>query len=151
MGFIRTATIAAVLAGVSIVALADDPFETEIKARQGLMNVYKYNIGILGAMAKGQMDFDAEAAQMAADNIQSVATMKNGGLWPQGSDSDAVDSKAKAAIWEAGSKVGEYSQKMAEAATAMAANAGSLDGVKAAMKDLGGSCKSCHDDYRLKD
>ena len=63
MGFIRTATIAAVLAGVSIVALADDPFETEIKARQGLMNVYKYNIGILGAMAKGQMDFDAEAAQ----------------------------------------------------------------------------------------
>ncbi|MDO6461659.1 cytochrome c [Granulosicoccaceae sp. 1_MG-2023] len=148
----RITAAAALMTAVSLPALAEDPFETEIEARQGLMQVYKYNVGILAAMAKGEADYDAEAAQKAADNIKLVTMMDNGGLWAPGSDSDSVeDSKAAPELWSTFPKVGEYGEEMASAAAAMADNAGQgLDALKANIGPLGKSCKTCHDDFRVK-
>ena len=54
--------------------LAND-FEKEVKARQSLMQVYGFNIGILGAMAKSEMPYDPEIAQAAADNLNAAVSM----------------------------------------------------------------------------
>ena len=150
--FLRLTAATTLLCAVSLPAQAEDPFETEIAARQGLMQVYKYNIGILAAMAKGEAEYDAEAAQKAADNIKLVTMMDNSGLWAQGSDSESVEgSKAKPELWSTYPKVADYSKETASAATLMADNAGQgLDALKANIGPLGKSCKTCHDDFRMK-
>lgn len=149
---LRLGVAAALIAATSLPAFADDPFETEIAARKGLMQVYKYNVGILAAMAKGETDYDAEAAQKAADNIKLVTMMDNSGLWAQGSDSDSVEgSEAKPELWTTYPKVAEYSEETASAAAAVADNAGQgLDALKANLGPLGKSCKTCHDDFKMK-
>ena len=60
-------------------------FDKAIKARKALMQVYAWNIGMLGAMAKGKMPYDADQAQAAANNLLAAVSMKNGPMWPKGS------------------------------------------------------------------
>ena len=62
---------------------ADEPFAKEIKARKAVMQIQAFNLGILGAMAKGEMPYDAKLAQDAADNLNAAVNMKNGAMWPQ--------------------------------------------------------------------
>ncbi|MEP3428833.1 MAG: cytochrome c, partial [Roseibium sp.] len=47
-------------------AFADGKFDNAIKVRKALMSLYAWNLGQLGAMAKGEVDYDAEAAKTAA-------------------------------------------------------------------------------------
>ena len=114
------------------------------------MQLYSFNLCILGAMAQAKIDYDADAAQAAADRLAALATMNQGAYWLPGSDSDSLEgSRALPAIWEPGSKAGEIGAAMAEAAMAMQAAAGTgLEGVQANMRALGGACGACHEDYR---
>ena len=57
-------------------ALAAD-VEDIIKARQSFMQVYKFNLGLVGNMAKGKTEYNAETAQNAADNLLALSKMKN--------------------------------------------------------------------------
>ena len=54
------------------------------------MTLYSHNLGQLAGMAKGEVDYDAEVAQTAADNLKALVMTKNGSMWPQGSDSTAL-------------------------------------------------------------
>ena len=54
------------------------------------MQVYSWNIGILGSMAKGKMPYDAKLASTLANNLSLVAQMNNGRAWPKGSDNQAL-------------------------------------------------------------
>ena len=78
-------------------------FERQIEARQSFMRVYAFNMGLLGAMAKGESPYDAERTKDAAENILANAKMKNSAMWPGGSDADAPGlrgvTRAKAVIW----------------------------------------------------
>ena len=142
---------AAVAAACLTPAFAADEFEKPIKARKAIMQLYAWNIGTLGAMAKGGIEYDAEKAQRAANNLVTLAGLGDGAMWPPGSDSTALPGKtrAKAAGWAADSTAGEKGKAMAEAAAAMAAVAGNgLEAVQGQMKNLGGSCGACHKLYR---
>ncbi len=137
----------AVTAGPSV---AED-FKKQVKARQALMQVYAFNISILGAMAKGKMDYDAEVASAAADNLYAAVSMKNPTMWPKGSGNDALGkaTRAKPEIWSTYPKVSEKSKEMKEAAARMASVAGNgLDAVQSNMKALGEGCKGCHKPFR---
>jgi len=139
----------------SVAGLAKDgPHDKAIKARQALMQVYSFNMGILSAMAKEKAPYDAGAASDAAANLLAAVSMKQGPLWPQGSDSENKDNRknrALAAIWTTYPKVSESGEAMLAAATSMNAAAGDgLDSLKGAMGDLGKGCKGCHDDFRAK-
>jgi len=87
--------VALSLAGGSVAA-ADGPHDKAIKARQAMFQLYSFSIGTLGGMAKGKIEYNAEAAVLAA---------------------------------EAGN---------------------GLDALRAAIGDVGKSCKGCHDEYRAK-
>ena len=128
------------------------PFDGAIKARQSHMRLNGHNLGILGAMAKGNVDYDADAASAAAAaaNLAALSRMSHNGYWPAGSDSDAMDNtRALPALWgnfpDVMTKVGA----LAEAAGAMESAAGNgLEALQAAMGPVGGACGACHKAYR---
>ena len=47
-------------------AQADEALEKIVKARQAFMQIYSFNLGQLGAMAKGEADYDAKLANASA-------------------------------------------------------------------------------------
>lgn len=145
--------LAVTLAAGSVYAKDKGPHDKAIKARQALMQIYGFNNGILGAMAKGKMPYDAEMASDAAANLLSAVSMRQGALWPQGSDSKSKGRKnrASAKIWTTYPKIAEAGKAMNEAATKMNDVAGNgLDALKGAMGDVGQACKGCHTDFRTK-
>ena len=125
------------------------PGQQAAKARQAQMQLQAFNLGTLGAMAKGAVPFDAVAAQAAADNLVSLSSMNQMGYWlPGSSNADMEGTKALPAIWADGSDVGAKAKALADAAMAMQAAAGSLEGVQGAIGAVGGACGACHKAYR---
>lgn len=136
------------------IAADEYPFKAEIKARQSFMQVYAFNLGLLGAMAKGEAEYNAELATAAADNLLAAAKMNNSAMWPAGSDSGVAElaqkTRAKPENWTTWPKSSEKHQALTEALTEMAAQAGNgLDAVRANMKAVGDGCKGCHEDFRV--
>lgn len=128
------------------------PEAQAVKARQAAMQLYAFNLGILGGMAKGDTEYNADAAQAAADNLAALTTMNQMAMWPQGTDSDAMEgSRALPALWQNFPDVSEKGKALAMAAAAMAENAGSLDGIRANIGAVGGACGACHKAYRAPD
>ncbi len=142
---------AATLALAGAATAQDAPFAREIKARQGIMEYRAIQLGVLGGMAKGEIEYNAEAAQKAADNLMTAVTIDASMLWPKGSDNSANPaSTALAKIWEEGSGIGDKGKAMGEAAAAMQAAAGTgLDALKTAMGPVGEACGGCHKAFRV--
>lgn len=132
-------------------ANAEGKFDNAIKARKALMSLYAWNLGQLGAMAKGDVDYNPEAAVTAAENIRIIATMNNGAAWPQGSDSTALpgQTRAKVEAWTTYPESAELNKSLAAAATAMTEVAGTgLESVQANIGAIGGACTACHKKFR---
>jgi len=135
-------------------ALSQDAkiIEAAVKYRQGAFSMIGWHIGPLGAMAKGEMEFDAATF---ASNAQAIADLAK---YPEnafidGSSSDDVETRAKPEIWSDAAGFGEKLEAFKSASAELAstaAGAASLDDVKGAFGALGKSCKGCHDDYRHK-
>lgn len=136
-------------------AYAEDfPFQKEIKARQSFMQVYSYNLGLLGAMAKGESPYDSKIAMGAANNLLAAAQMDNSTMWPAGSDASADGladkTRAKSEIWSTFPEISEKHKALTSALTEMVADAGNgLDAVRAKMGAVGDGCKGCHESFRV--
>lgn len=143
------AVVAAAVAGPTLAA--DPAVEKAIKSRQAQMHLYSWNLGRLGAMAKGQAAYDAKVAQAAANNLLALTKHDSAGLWPQGSDSTAMAGKtrAKAEIWSTYPEVVAKDDALADAAVALSAVAGNgLDALKGGIGPVGKSCGACHKPFR---
>jgi cytochrome c556 len=149
-----------IIAGTAIAAIAligssagfAGEFDKPVKARQSLMQIYSFNLGMIGAMVKGEAEYDADMAKNAADNLLAAATMKNGPMWPKGSDAGALGdmTRAKPEIWSTYPRVAEKGKALATAAANMASEAGNgLDALKAGLGEVGKACKGCHEDFRV--
>ena len=149
--FARIAAIglAGVLAAGTVIAQGNDPLAGAVKARQAHMQLYAANLGVLGGMARGNMDYDADAAQAAADNLAALAGMNQMFYWPPGSHAGAIEgSRALEAIWTDGG-IGEKGAAFGAAVMAMqTAAGGGLESLQGAIGPLGASCGGCHDGYR---
>ena len=125
-----------------------------VKARKAHMQLYAFNLGTLGAMAKGEVEYDAAAASAAAGNLAAVASLNPRAYWVPGTSSDDLpdESRALPAIWEEGSKAGEIGASFAEAAAALAAVAGDgREAMAGAIGAVGKGCGDCHKAYRAPD
>lgn len=147
--------VAAVIAVASVVVhAADGPYDKAIQARQAMFQTMGFNIGVLAAMAKEKVPYDAAVASEAASNIDAAANFGQSQMWPPGSDSETdgnATNRALPALWENFPDVGKKGEALTTASAAMVAAAGEGLGVlQGAMGDLGGSCKGCHDDYRAE-
>ncbi|WP_299155107.1 cytochrome c [uncultured Tateyamaria sp.] len=155
MGRNRTWIAAALVSATAVGAVLADShakssFAAGIKARQAHMQLYSFNLGVLGGMAKGDVEYNAEAAGLAASNIVHLASIHQPQAWAPGSDNSANEgTRALPALWQNFPDVGQKSAELFAAAEAMKAVAG--DGQAAiggAMGRLGGACSACHKAYR---
>ena len=138
---------------VAGVAFAESPFDNHLKARQGDMRLRAFNLGILGAMAKGEVDYDAKAASAAAHNLKVLSTLNASAMWPAGSDAGALGEATTASpdLWANFPKVIVAAKAFAAAADAMDAAAGKdLASLQGAMGGVGKSCGGCHKPFRVK-
>lgn len=131
-------------------AQSDEDLMKAVKARQATMQLYAFNLGVLGNMAKGTTDYDADAATAAAGNLVKLSSQNQMAYWAPGTAEGEVEgSKALPAIWEDMAGVGEAASALTEAAMAMEAAAGTdLAALQGAMGALGGACGGCHKAYR---
>ena len=144
---------AALTVGGATAGASAGEFDWQIKVRQGMMTLRAWNISTLGAMAKGKMEYDAGAAQTAADNLVSLSLMSSSAMWPKGSDSTALPGKTAAKIesWTTYPAVADVDKAHIAAAARMAEVAGNgLEAVQAEIGNLGGSCGGCHKKFREK-
>lgn len=145
-GFIALGFAAALAAP----AVSQDGENPAVKARQAVMQLYSFNLSQLGAMAKGNVDYNAETASAAAQNLVALTKINQSAMWPQGTDSESsATSRALPAIWSNFGDVSAKNQAFVDAAMAMETAAGTdLASLQAAMGALGGSCSGCHKAYR---
>jgi cytochrome c556 len=134
--------------GLALPATADE--DPAIAARQGQFKLYSHNFAVLGGMAQGRMDYDAGAAQLAADNLYHLTRLDQGRLWPEGTDSDAVDgTRANISIWEDLDDFVEKFGALQMAAESLQDVAGDgLDEMRAGVGAMGQTCQACHEAHR---
>lgn len=149
---LKTAILAtATLGFVAAPVLADKAAEKAVGARKAQMQLYAFNISQLGAMAKGAVEYNAEAAKAAAENLAALAALNGGPMWMQGTDSTAMPgvSRAKLETWTTYPKASNIGKALAEDSAKLAAVAGNgLDALRGGIGPVGKSCKACHEGYR---
>lgn len=124
-----------------------------VKARKALMQLYAHYLGGLGAMAKGEVDYDADKAAAMASSLAAVSASDQSAMWPAGSDTDALGEATAAlpVIWTTFPAIAESGKQMGEAVAKLNEVAGTdLASLQGAMGAVGQACGSCHKTYRLK-
>lgn len=95
---------------------------------------------------------DLNAVRASADQIASLAPQAIG-WFPLGTGPDVGKTEAKAEIWQQKAEFDQGMTKFNEAARAFqtATGGGDFGAIKGAHANLGKTCKSCHDRFRLED
>jgi cytochrome c556 len=141
-------TLAAACAAISVPAAAQfAKTEDAIKYRQSAMFIQGQHVGRLGAMAAGRVPYDAAVAVSNAEVVAEISRLPWAGFGP-----GTEGGKAKPEIWKEQAKFKELNERlMADTDKLLvAAKAGNLDALKAAMGSVGETCKTCHDTFRNK-
>ena len=115
-----------------------------VKARMDLMGTIGMNTQILGDMATDRTAFDAAAAQAAQAALVAASADIAAKFEPQATDPVA---EAKPEIWTNWDDFVAKGEALNAAAVAL--DPSSLDGVKAGMGAIGGTCRDCHSLYRM--
>jgi cytochrome c556 len=140
--------LVAALLGTATVAQAEAP-ENYIKYRQAMMSAIGGHMGASTQIVRGKVSPEGHLAMHA----KSLAELSRdiAALFPEGSDFG--ETKAKDAVWQDWDKFQQAADqaKQATAAFAEAVAGGDADAIAAAHKDVGKSCKGCHEDFRQKD
>lgn len=147
---LRHFALAAALAGLAAGAATAQEFDNQVAARQAQFKIMAMNLGILGGMAQGKMDYDAAMAQAAADNLVAISMINQSVHWPAGSDNMALEiTRAKPEIWEnLDDVIAKWNDFGTQAKALQAVASGGAEGLGAALGGVGGTCKACHDAYR---
>ncbi|MBO9515767.1 MAG: cytochrome c [Variovorax sp.] len=121
--------------------------EDAIKYRQSAMFIQGQHVGRLGAMASGRVPYDAAAAVANAEVVAQISRLPWAGFGP-----NSEGGKAKPDIWKEQAKFKELSDRLVSETDKLlvAAKAGNLDALKAAMGPVGETCKACHDSFRSR-
>ena len=140
---------ALVLAGTAAVA-ADDP----IAARTSLMEANGAVTALAGGMLKQQVPYSPAAGKAVLASWEAIAA-SFGSFFPEGSE-DPSRSEASPKIWQDRAGFDADLAKFQEAAQAAAKGAGKsgpadLASFQALAQPVMGTCKSCHQSYRLED
>jgi cytochrome c556 len=140
-----TATVVALTAG-SASAQFQKP-EDAIKYRQSVFTVMANSFGKIGAVAKGEVPYNKDEV---AKNAAIVATLSS--LPWQAFGAGTEGGKAQPLVWTDGAKFKANSEKMQLAVADLnkAAQSGDLESIKKAFGAAGGTCKTCHDDFKKK-
>jgi cytochrome c556 len=126
-----------------VAASAGNPVED----RQAAMKQVGQTMKEANAFTSAQTPFDAAKVKTLMDGVAGSAK-KLKGLYPANTATDPKPS-ADPKVWE---NKADFDKRLAEMGTlaTSAEKAKDTDSFKTAFKALGGTCKSCHDVYRMK-
>lgn len=118
--------------------------------RHELMESSKEAAKVVGPMLQGEREYDNAAAMESLKTWAGIAD-KFGALFPEGSET-GEDTEAAPAIWEDregfDAALAEWSDAID---AAIEANPATLEEAKPVLGAVFGSCKNCHDNYRIED
>jgi cytochrome c556 len=122
--------------------------EDAIDYRQGVMNVFSWNLSHMGSMVKGETAFDAAAFKGHAADLATASTLAVTQGFPADSVSD--DSDAKEEIWLNWSDFEAKYNALREAAAKLSqvAAGGDEGAMREQFKETAGACKACHKEYK---
>ena len=133
--------VAVVVGGAAVAVIAADAFQDRHMAMEAVGDAMKP----LGAMAKKAAPFDAAVVKASATTIADNLK-KAQGLFPAGSGGG--ESRAKPEVWTDAAGF-EKGMKDSYAAAVALQSVSDEAAFGPALGALGGSCKSCHDKYRI--
>ena len=130
-------------AGVAIAK--DGATDPNVIARQDLMKAQGGAAKVLGEMAGGKTAFDAAAAQAAKDTLIATSMDIEAKFTPTTTDpvTDALPE-----VWTNWDDFLLKAKALNDAATAL--DVSSPESIGAGMAGVGGACKDCHTDFRVK-
>jgi len=138
---VASLVVALSVGGAAVAVIAADAFQDRHMAMEAVGDAMKS----LGAMAKKAAPFDAAVVKASATTIADNLK-KAQGLFPAGSGGG--ESRAKPEIWSDAAGF-EKGMKDAQAAAVALQSVSDEAAYGPALGALGGSCKSCHDKYRI--
>ncbi len=136
-------------AATSQPAQSEKHAEAYVEYREAIFELLKSNMAPLGGMAKGAIPYDTQTMQTNGMRMEQLADMLSDYLKVDTRKFD-VDTEAKDTLWDnysdVESKIGDL--KAAAANLQSVATSGDEASYRKAIGQLGGTCKSCHDDYK---
>lgn len=147
--------VAAVLLALGSSASAElnqDQAERAVETRQSVLHLMGWNMAPLGAMARGRMDFDAGRVETNAGRLVALTKMLSDAFAADTRAND-VTTEALDVIWEQPEDFAGKIEATIEASNRLVTVAATGDegAMREAIGNLGSSCGSCHDDFRVDD
>lgn len=139
-----------ILASAQVVAVeSEKQAKATVQFRQAILQLVRSNMGPMGAMAKGNIPYDAEVMLKNSERIEQLGLMMEDYFAPDTRAFD-VETDAKDNIWENQADFNQKAQDMITAAIQVqeVASAGLADDYRKSIGALGATCKACHDDYK---
>ena len=121
-----------------------------VKYRKSAFQVMAAHFGRLGAVANGKAPYDAAAVAANADVVVFMSKLPYAGFVEGTSGTDKGAPKAN--VWTEKAKFDAAAKKMQDEVIKLAAAAktGKEADLKAAFGAAAGTCKGCHDDFRVQ-
>lgn len=143
---------AALLLSASVQATEDN--DKAIEYRQNALSVMAWQMGPLGAMAKGDIDYDAEEFELRANNLAALAGMPWEGF-VEGSfrgGEHSVDTDALAKIADNMDDFHSRGNDLVVETTTLAelSTGDDFGAMRKQVGKVGQTCKGCHDNYRAE-
>lgn len=119
--------------------------------RQSYFTLIAMNFGPMAAMIKGEMPWDEAKMLGWAEDFAAIASVDVARAFGPGTDKGTT--RAKPEIWENTDDFLEKYQALQDASVDLlaAAKTGDKATIGGAIKNTGGACKACHDEYKSKD
>jgi cytochrome c556 len=121
-----------------------------IDYRNSVMTVFKWNMGAMGAVLKGDKPYERESFKRQAQDLATAAHLDLLAGFPEGSD-EGEDTEARSDIWmdwegfqARYSDLKNATRELAETA----AGSGGLEAIGPKFSAVGKTCKGCHDAFK---
>ncbi len=146
---VATATVAGLLTALPAAAQFQKP-EDAVKYRKAAFTVMGTHFSRIGAMVQGRVPFDGAAAAANAEVVVDMSKLPYAGFVEGTSGTEK--GSPKPSVWTERAKFDAAAKKMQDEVVKLAAAAktNNLDQLKAAFGTAAGTCKSCHDDFRVQ-
>jgi cytochrome c556 len=137
--------------GISIAAIADTTSQDAADYRLAVMTSLKGHMVAASMIVRGLVEDNGYLAKHAQGMANSVGEIHR--VFEEGSN--IGESKALPAVWESAEKFSAAIAKAEEASAAFAdvaaGGGGEAEAIGGAFRNVGMSCRGCHDDFRLSD
>ncbi|MEW8584174.1 MAG: cytochrome c [Candidatus Thiodiazotropha sp.] len=133
---------------MSVSTAGADEVEKAVDYRQGVMNVYSWNMKAMSNMMKGKVPYDQKAFAAHANDLAAASALKLMPGFPE--DSESEESDALPEIWMEFDDFEAKYKALGEAASNLSRTAadGEKGAIGEALKKTGKACKACHKKYK---